>query len=90
MQNYNFIESDINKMYDNVCNESCEKIHKVMDEINNSHLQITEEQNARFEKIYDSIAITITIGSHTITIPNNADNINIIFKVIQECQEQTI
>lgn len=90
MKQYNFTELDINKMFDNVCDESTEKIHDVMQEVNNSHLQITAEQNARFEKVYDSIAITITIGSHSITIPNNADNIEIIFKAITECQEQTI
>ena len=90
MKQYNFTKLDINKMFDNVCDESTEKIHEVMQEINNSPIQITEDQNTRFEQIYNSIAINITIGSHTITIPNNADNIEIIFKAITECQEQTI
>ena len=90
MKQYNFTESGINTMYDSVCDESMEKVSNIMEEINSSPIQITEEQNTRFQKVYDSIAINITIGSHTITIPNNADNVELIFNTITECRKQTI
>ena len=58
--------------------------------INENNKKITEEQNSRFEKIYDSISINITIGNNTITIPNNADNIESIISALKECREQTL
>ncbi|WP_099467777.1 hypothetical protein [Konateibacter massiliensis] len=90
MKKYDFSELGINKFYDTVCDESADKIHSVMEEVNNSPLQITEEQNARFKEIYDGIAIIITIGNQTISIPNNADNIDTIIAAIKECFNQTL
>lgn len=90
MKQYDFTMEGIEDFYNFSCDESMEKVSEIMHEINNTHDVITDEQNARFEQIYNSIAINITIGSHTITIPNNADNIECIFKAIKECREQTI
>lgn len=90
MKQYSFISEAITEMYNAVCDECFDKIHEVMEEINNTEGVISDEQNARFEKINDSISINITIGSHTIIIPNNADNIELLFCMINDCREQTI
>jgi hypothetical protein len=90
MKKYDFTEKDIENFGSNVFDESGDKIFKVMQEVNNSPLQITDEQNTRFQKVYDSIAINITIGNQTIAIPNTADNIESILSAIKECREQTI
>lgn len=90
MKQYEFTKDGIDNFYDNICEEIIEKSSDIMQEIWNTHDKITDEQNARFEQIYNSIAINVTIGSHTIIIPNNADNIEVIFRAIEECREQSI
>lgn len=61
-----------------------------MQEINRTDNKITKEQNTKFEEVYSSISINISIGNNTISIPNNADNIETIVAAIKECFEQTL
>lgn len=61
-----------------------EGIKKMYDEVIDDCLKGI--QNGSIE----GLDIKIKIGSHEITIPNHADNLEIIFGAIEECREITI
>ena len=88
MKMYKFDTDDIDKMYDNVCSECSNMSWLQVDLANRCDDDVSEIRytNRKIASINELISIKVSIGSHYIEIPTNADFINTIFDAIKQCK----
>lgn len=74
MKQYNFTTVEIEEMYNNVCEECSNMLHCIA---------------TGLKEDYSKMDILIKIGDNQVSIPNTADNMEIIFGAIKDCEEYT-
>lgn len=90
MKQYEFTKAGAEQMFDAVCNESLDLINHgtISAKLASRCDDATQDDLASvLDSINEHISIKITVGSHTITVPNNADFVTAIFQAIDWCVE---
>lgn len=82
MTTYNFDKEGIEQMYAEVCSESMAVTAQQTRLLNAEQDDLVSTTLAA---LYEHLNIKITIGSHTISLPNNADFVEYVFGLMWNC-----